>query len=172
MVVLDSFLKLFQLPTLLAMTFGVIWGIICGVLPGFGASLGISLLLPFTFGMDPIVALPMLAGVYQGAMYGGSITAILVGVPGTSAAAATVFDGFEMARQGNAEKALSTSILASTIGGMIGAIILLTVAPPLAKISILFGPPEYFLLAVFGITIIGTYHDLPSKVLWLGFLVI
>ena len=80
--------------TFLALSAGVAWGIICGAVPGLGATIGIALLIPFTFGMDPVVALPMLAGVYAGAIYGGGITAVLLGVPGTSADAATVFDGF------------------------------------------------------------------------------
>lgn len=154
--VLSGFLNIFDLNVLLAMIFGVAWGILMGVLPGFGGSIGVSLLIPFTFGMDPHVALPMLAGVYQGSMYGGSITAILVGVPGTSAAAATVYDGFELAKQGQANKALSASIYASTVGGIFGGISLLLIAPLLAKITIMFGPPEYFLLAVCGLTIIST----------------
>lgn len=156
MVLLDSIINLFQPIVLLGMLFGVVWGIICGALPGFGASLGISLLLPFTYGMDAMVALPMLSGVYAGAMYGGSITAILVGVPGTSAAAATVFDGLELAKQGKANTALSAAVLASAFGGIFSGIILIAVAPLLAKVAIMFGPAEYFLLAIFGLTVIAS----------------
>ncbi len=156
MVLLDSIINLFQAPVLLGMLFGVVWGIICGALPGFGAALGISLLLPFTFGMDAMVALPMISGVYAGAMYGGSITAILVGVPGTSAAAATVYDGLALAKKGKANTALSAAVLASGTGGIISAIILLAVAPLLAKVAIMFGPPEYFVLSIFGLTIIAS----------------
>lgn len=155
MVILEAFIQIFKPFTLLAMTFGVAWGIICGVLPGLGATIGIALLIPFTFGMDPMVALPMVAGVYVGAMYGGGITSIMLGVPGTSAAAATVFDGHPLAQKGMANKALTTSVAASAIGGMVSAIALLTIAPPLAKASLAFGPHEYFLLAIFGLTIIA-----------------
>ena len=139
----------------LAMTIGVVWGIICGALPGLGATIGIALLIPFTYGIDPRVALPMLAGVYAGAIYGGGITAILLGVPGTSADAATVFDGHPMAKQGRANKALTASVSASAFGGMVSALALLALAPPLARFSLAFGPHEYFLVAIFGLTVIA-----------------
>ncbi|PLX35635.1 MAG: C4-dicarboxylate ABC transporter permease [Hyphomicrobiales bacterium] len=141
--------------TFLAMSGGVAWGIVCGALPGLGATIGIALLIPFTFGMDPIIALPMLAGVYAGAIYGGGITAVLLGVPGTSADAATVFDGHPLAKKGLANKGLTASVSASAFGGMFSALVLLVLAPPLARVSLAFGPPEYFLVAIFGLTIIA-----------------
>ena len=159
MVLLESFINLFDISTMLGMTFGVFWGVLVGALPGFGGSIGVSLLIPFTFGMSPLVALPMLAGVYTGSMYGGSITAILVGVPGTSAAAATVFDGYELTKQGNAKKALTASIAASAFGGAFSAIVLLVFAPMLAKVAIAFGPAENLLLAVFGLTVIASLSE-------------
>jgi putative tricarboxylic transport membrane protein len=155
MVIFESFLNLFHPFTLIAMTMGVTWGIFMGATPGFGSALGMALLIPFTFGMDPIVALPMLAGVYAGAIYGGGITAILVGVPGTSAAAATVEDGFAMTKKGESNRALSTSVISSAFGGIFGGFILLFFAPMLARVTLLFGPAEYFILAVFGLTIIA-----------------
>ena len=155
MVLFDSFLNLFNLYTLIAMTFGVAWGIFLGAMPGFGAALGMALLIPFTFGIDPNVALPMLAGVYAGAIYGGGITAIMVGVPGTSAAAATIMDGFAMTQKGESNKALTTSVFSSSFGGIFGGIILLIFAPMLAKVTLLFGPAEYFVLAIFGLSIIA-----------------
>ncbi len=139
------------------MTVGVIWGIFMGATPGFGSALGMALLIPFTFGMDPNMALPMLAGVYAGAIYGGGITAILIGVPGTSAAAATVLDGFSMTQKGESNRALSISVIASAFGGIFGGLILLFFAPILAKLTLLFGPAEYFILAVFGLTIIAAF---------------
>ncbi len=148
-------LNLLKPLTFLAMSVGVGWGIICGALPGLGATIGIALLIPFTFGMSPLVALPMLAGVYAGAIYGGGITAVLLGVPGTSADAATVYDGYPLAQKGLANKGLTTSVSASAFGGMFSALILLFLAPPLAKASLAFGPPEYFLVAIFGLTIIA-----------------
>ena len=153
---LQGFLNLFHLSTLFFMIFGVSWGILAGALPGFGATLAMALLIPFTFGMEPNVALPMLAAVYAGAMYGGGITAIMVGVPGTSAAAATVADGFAMTRKGESQKALTTSVISSAIGGVFGGIVLLIFSPPLAKITVMFGPAEYFVLAIFGLTIIAS----------------
>ncbi|MBA7528250.1 hypothetical protein ES705_20433 [subsurface metagenome] len=153
---LQSFLNLFNPSTFIFMVFGVSWGIFAGALPGFGATLGMALLIPFTFGMHPNVALPMLAAVYAGAIYGGGITAIMVGVPGTSAAAATVADGFAMTRKGESQKALTTSVIASAIGGVFGGIVLLLFAPMLAKITVMFGPAEYFVLAIFGLTIIAS----------------
>ncbi len=137
------------------MTAGVAWGILCGALPGLGATIGIALLVPFTFGMDPLIALPMLAGVYAGAMYGGGITAVLLGVPGTSAGAATIYDGYPLSQKGEANKALTASVSASAFGGVFSALVLLLIAPPLARASLAFGPPEYCLLAVFGLTIIA-----------------
>jgi putative tricarboxylic transport membrane protein len=151
----DAVLNLLHPYTFLAMSFGVAWGIICGALPGLGATIGIALLIPFTFGMSPIIALPMLAGVYAGAIYGGGITAVLLGVPGTSADAATVFDGHPLAQKGLANKGLTASVSASAFGGMFSALVLLFLAPPLARASLAFGPPEYFLVAVFGLTIIA-----------------
>jgi putative tricarboxylic transport membrane protein len=98
----------------------------------------------------------MLAAVYAGAIYGGGITAIMVGIPGTSSAAATVADGFAMTRKGESQKALTTSIIASVIGGIFGGIVLILFAPLLARITILFGSAEYFVLAIFGLTIISS----------------
>lgn len=153
---LESFLNLFNFYTFIFMVFGASWGIFVGALPGFGACLGMALIIPFTFGIDPNIAFPMLAAVYGGAIYGGGITAIMVGVPGTSAAAATVADGFAMTRKGKSQEALTTSVIASAIGGIFGGIALLCFAPMLAKVTIMFGPAEYFVLAVFGLTIIAS----------------
>lgn len=153
---LSGFINLFNFSTLVFMFLGVSWGIIAGALPGFGSALGMALLIPFTFGMNPNVALPMLAAVYAGAIYGGSITAILVGIPGTSSAAATVADGFAMTQKGQSQKALTASVISSTIGGIFGGIVLLFFAPLLAKVSVMFGPAEYFVLAIFGLTLIAS----------------
>ena len=154
--VLQGFLNIFHPITLLFMFLGVSWGILAGALPGFGATLAMALLIPFTFGVEPNIALPMLAAVYAGAIYGGGVTAIMVGIPGTSSAAATVADGFAMTRKGESQKALTTSIISSTIGGVFGGLVLILFAPLLAKITIMFGPAEYFVLAIFGLTIIAS----------------
>lgn len=163
MEILTGILNLLKPAVFLSMSAGTAWGIICGALPGLGATIGIALLIPFTFTMSPVVALPMLAGVYAGAIYGGGITAILLGVPGTSADAATVFDGHPMAKKGEARRALRTSVTASAIGGMFAALVLLLLAPPLARLSLAFGPHEYFLIAIFGLTVIAAVS--PGSIL-------
>ncbi len=142
--------------SLLAMLAGVIIGIIIGALPGLSATMGVALLLPLTFGMDPGIGLPMLVALYCGAMYGGSISAILLHTPGTPAAAATCLDGYPMAQKGQAGKAIGFSLVASFIGGIFSAFALLFIAPALSKVSLLFGPPEYFSLAILGLTLIAT----------------
>ncbi len=145
-------------PTALLMTLvGVAWGILGGALPGISGSIAMALLLPLTFGMDPAVALMMLAGVYVGAMYGGSITAILISTPGTPGAAATVLDGYELHRRGQSGKALGVSLVTGTIGGVVGVFILVALAVPLSRIALAFGPPEYFALGVFGLALISSF---------------
>ncbi len=143
--------------SLLMMLFGVAWGIIGGALPGISGSMAMALLLPFTFGMDPSIALMMLAGVYIGAMYGGSITAILIRTPGTPGAAATVIDGYELHKQGKSAKALGVSLITGTIGGVASVFILVALAVPLSKIALAFGPAEYFALGVFGLALISSF---------------
>lgn len=135
---------------------GVIGGIFLGSLPGLSATMGIALLIPITFGMEPVAALVLLSAIYTSAIYGGSITAILLHTPGTPSSAATAMDGYQMTLQGQGLKALGTSTVCSVIGGVVSAIALLVLAPPLAKVSLKFSAPEYFLMAVFGLTIIAS----------------
>lgn len=135
---------------------GVTGGIVIGALPGLTATMGVAVLLPLTFGMESTRALVMLAGVYIGAIYGGSIAAILLKTPGTPAAAATVLDGYELARKGEAAKALSVSAIASFTGGMVSTVMLITISPALANFALRFGAPEYFALAIFGLSIIAS----------------
>ena len=136
--------------------FGVLGGIILGALPGLTATMGVALLLPFTFGMEPTAALVMLIGVYIGGIYGGSIAAILLKTPGTPASAATVLDGHSMALKGEAARALSIAAVSSFTGGLISTIILIAIAPLLASFALRFNAPEYFALAIFGLTIIAS----------------
>ena len=143
--------------SLLMMLFGVAWGIIGGALPGISGSIAMALLLPLTFGMNPAVALMMLAGVYIGAMYGGSITAILIRTPGTPGAAATVIDGYELHKKGLSGKALGVSLITGTVGGVVSVFILVGLAVPLSKLALAFGPPEYFALGVFGLALISSF---------------
>lgn len=141
---------------MIALFLGLTVSIIMGALPGLSASMAVALLIPVTFGMDPIAGLVMLTGVYTGAVYGGSITAILLHTPGTPASAATAIDGYAMAKQGKGFKAIGVATVSSVIGGVISALALMFLAPPLAQISLKFGPLEYFFMALFGLTIIAS----------------
>ncbi|WP_295891363.1 tripartite tricarboxylate transporter permease [uncultured Vibrio sp.] len=138
------------------LVFGVVGGIVLGALPGLTATMGVAILLPFTFGMEPTSALVMLIGVYIGGIYGGSIAAILLKTPGTPASAATVLDGHTLAAKGQAARALSISAVASFIGGIISTMVLIGIAPMLANFALRFNAPEYFALALFGLTIIAS----------------
>jgi putative tricarboxylic transport membrane protein len=149
---------------------GVMGGIIIGALPGLTATMGVAVLLPLTFGLDSGPSFAMLLGVYVGAIYGGAIAAILLKTPGTPAAAATVLDGYAMTKKGEAAKAMTVSTTASFTGGIISTIVLITISPILAAIALKFAAPEYFMLAVFGLTIIGGISgDNPLKGLIAGF---
>lgn len=141
---------------LLFTLFGVLWGILGGALPGITGSVAMALLLPMTYNMSPSLALMMLAGVYIGAMYGSSITAILIRTPGAPASAATVLDGYELHKQGRSGVALGISLYTGTIGGLFSVVVLIALAVPLADMALAFGPPEYFGLTVFGLAIISS----------------
>ncbi|ACK41622.1 MULTISPECIES: tripartite tricarboxylate transporter permease [Dictyoglomus] len=145
-----------QFNNLLLMLIGTIGGIIVGALPGVTSSMGIILLLPFTYYLDPKSALLMLAGMYSGSMFGGSISAVLLGVPGTPSAAATVIDGYPLGRQGKAGKAIFTALIASFLGGILSGIVLVFLAPLLASFALKFSPIDYFALAIFGLSIIAS----------------
>jgi putative tricarboxylic transport membrane protein len=135
---------------------GVTAGIIVGALPGLTATMGVALLIPFTFGLDPVRGLLMLLGLFCGGIYGGSISAILIGIPGTPAAAATVLDGHPLCKKGLAGKAIGMATIASFFGGTVGALTMSFCSPQIAKIALKFGPPEFFALAFFGLGIIIT----------------
>lgn len=136
----------------LAVVVGVLSGILVGALPGLSATMAISLLIPFTFGLDPLVALGVMAGIYNGAMYGGAIPAVLLRIPGTPAAVATTFDGYPMAQSGRGGYALQVAVISSSLGGIASALALMLMAPPLAVLTLLFGPAEIFWIAVFGLS--------------------
>ena len=154
--VLAIIADVFTPPHLLAMLVGVVAGLIIGALPGLTSNLGVALLLPATFGMEPITAMIMLTSLYTSAIYGGSFSAILLHTPGTSASAATAIDGFALTRKGEFNLAIRISTFSSVVGGVFSAVMLLVLAPPLSLLSLKFGPSEYFMLAIFGLTIIGT----------------
>lgn len=133
---------------------GVVLGTLVGVLPGLGPVAAISLLLPTTFKMTPVESIIMLAGIFYGAMYGGSTTSILVNVPGEAASVITCLDGYQMARKGRAGPALGISAFASFIAGTLGVVGLMLIAPPLADFALKFGPPENLALMLLGLTIL------------------
>ncbi len=131
-------------------------GVFIGVLPGLGATTGAALLLPFTLTMEPVHAITVLATIYVSATFAGSITAILINTPGTSAAAATTFDGFPLAQRGEAGRALGIAVVSSTVGGIFSIIVLCIAAPLLARVAYEFRPPEYFALTLFGLSMLAS----------------
>jgi putative tricarboxylic transport membrane protein len=156
-----GFSVVFSLNNLLLCFIGVSIGTLIGVLPGIGPVATISLLLPVTFGMNPITSIIMLAGVYYGAQYGGSTTSILVNIPGEASSIVTCLDGYQMARQGRAGPALGISAFGSFIGGTVSIVGLMLLSPLLASAALKFGPPEYFALMLFGLTMV-TYLCMGS----------
>src|SRR6201990_3628558 len=130
---------------------GCFLGTVVGVLPGIGPVATVAMLLPFTFGLGPAPALIMLAGIYYGAQYGGSTTAILVNIPGESSSVVTTLDGYQMARKGRAGPALGIAAIGSFVAGCIATLVIAYFAPPLAEVALKFGPAEYFSLMVFGL---------------------
>src|SRR5881394_1508936 len=130
---------------------GALVGTLIGVLPGIGPVATIAMLLPITFNLNPVAALIMLAGIYYGAQYGGSTTAILVNIPGESSSVVTCLDGYQMARQGRAGPALAVAALGSFFAGCVATLLIAVAAPPLAEVALKFGPAEYFSLMVFGL---------------------
>ncbi|MGF1593723.1 MAG: tripartite tricarboxylate transporter permease [Kiloniellaceae bacterium] len=143
-------------PAVFAAMGGVVWGILGGALPGISPSIAMALLLPFTYTMDPIPAIVLLAATYVGAEYGGSIPAILIRTPGTNAAAATAIDGYEMQKQGRGGEALGISLASGVIGGLIGLFFLVMLTKPLAQVALLFTPPAYFALGILGLSVIAS----------------
>ena len=141
----------FTLPNLLYCLIGCVLGTLIGVLPGIGPVATIAMLLPSTYALPPVSALIMLAGIYYGAQYGGSTSAILVNLPGESSSAVTCIDGYQMARQGRAGPALAAAGLGSFFAGCVGTLILAAFAPPLTELALGFGPAEYFSLMVLGL---------------------
>ena len=138
-----------------AMISGLAFGILFGALPGLTASMAMALLIPFAFILPPLVSLAVLAGIHNGATYGGAIPAVLLRIPGTPGAICTTFDGFPLAQQGRAGEALRLAACSSAFGAMISAIALMTLAPPLANVALAFGPPEIFWVNVFGLASIS-----------------
>ncbi len=137
------------------MILGVVIGLVIGAIPGLSPPMAIALMVPVSFGMPPATALIMLVSVFAAGIYGGSFSAILLRTPGTSASAASAIEGYEMTKRGRAIEAIRISTFASVVGGIISGLVLLFLAPPLAEVSLLFGPAEYFVTAILGLTAIA-----------------
>ncbi len=138
---------------------GVVVGTIIGVLPGIGPISAVAILIPVTFGMNPTTAIIMMAGVYYGAMYGGSTTSILLNTPGESSSVVTTLDGYQLAKKGRAGTALGLAAIGSFVAGTLGVVIMMFLAPPLGRVAISFGPPEYFALMVLGLTTVTGFSE-------------
>lgn len=154
---LNYLLNIFLNPNLIFLIFmGTLVGVLVGALPGLSSSMAIALLLPFTLYLEPIESIALMSALYCAGTFGGSITAILINAPGAPPAAATAFDGYPLAQRGEAGKALGISAISSAIGGIISVFALLFFAPLLARVAYSFGPPEYFALALFGISMLAS----------------
>ncbi|NCF82686.1 MAG: Tat pathway signal protein, partial [Proteobacteria bacterium] len=151
--IVAAFHELFVLETILLMMVGVVAGLIAGGVPGFTIAMAVVLTLPFTFGMDAVQGLAVMMGVFVGGLSGGLMSGILTGIPGTPSSVATTFDGFPMARAGRPGLALGIGVWSSFFGGIISAVLLVTLAPQLARIGLEFQQWDYFALVLFALTI-------------------
>ncbi len=164
-----GFANVFEFTNVLSMFFGLFLGTVFGAIPGLGPTEGVALLIPFTYGLEPIPALLIISAIYIGGTYGGQIAAILLRIPGSSEAVATILDGYEMAQKGQVGKALGTGLIASVIGSVFGAIVLMFLSPQLSKVALNFGPAEYFALCFLGISAVsGISADKPIKAIIAG----
>lgn len=154
--IIGGFLEIIHPTTLMLVVVGTIVGVFVGALPGLSSSMAVALLLPFTIYLDPIPAIAMLAALYCAGTFGGSITAILINAPGAPPAAATAFDGYPMAKKGEAGRALGIAAISSVCGGIFSLLVLIMAAPLLANIAYEFGPPEYFALTLFGLSMLAS----------------
>lgn len=154
--ILEGFHLMLTLGNLFAVIVGVSFGVFMGAVPGLTATMGIALIIPMTYFLEPITAFAILLGAYKGGLFGGSIPAILINTPGTPAAAATVFDGYPMAQQGKAGKAMGIALYSSVIADAITTMALILIAVQLAKVALKFGPPEYATLIIFSMTIVAS----------------
>lgn len=153
--IVGGFAAALSLEHLVFLFLGTALGVFAGAMPGLSSSVGLAILLPFTFGLDPTTALLTMVALYMAGEYGGSIAAIAIGVPGTPPAVATTFDGYALTRRGEARRALGVSIGASAFGGVFGTVVLMVAFGPLARGALAFGPPEYFALGVFGLSVVA-----------------
>lgn len=150
------------------MFLGMLFGLVLGALPGLTGSLGIALMLPFTYHMAPLRALVFLLSIYTGGLFGGAITAITINTPGSPANLMTQLDGWPMTRKGKSGKALGVALMSSTIGGLIGCVFLVFATEPMARFSLKFGNGEMFMVMVFGISCVGSLAKSPTKSIFAG----
>lgn len=153
---IEGLVAIITVKHILYILIATIVGLAVGALPGLTATMAVSIMVPFTFVMSPVAGMAVLGALYMSAIYGGCFSAILINTPGTPGSIATAFDGYPMANKGEGELAIAGATVASVIGGIVGIIALLFFAPPLADIALKFGPPEYFWLAIFGLTVISS----------------
>jgi putative tricarboxylic transport membrane protein len=156
---LSGFEAIFNIKTILVMCLSVTGGIVIGTLPGLSSVMAISLMLPVAYGLGPVVGLSMLGAIYTAALYGGANSAILLNTPGTPSSLPTAFDGFPLTKKGKADRALYGALYASVFGGLFGTIILIAAFEPLARISLQFGPSEFFWLAVLGLCAVASISE-------------
>src|SRR5689334_22501931 len=153
---LEGFALVVEPKNMLYCLIGVLIGMVIGVLPGLGPAATIAILLPITYSINPVSAIIMLAGIYYGAQYGGTITSVLLRLPGEASSVVTVFDGFALAKQGRAGTALGVAAIGSFIGGTVSIIGLSVLAPVIAGYALDFGPPEYAALGLLGVLLVST----------------
>jgi putative tricarboxylic transport membrane protein len=156
---INNFLAALTLMNIALALFGVVAGTIIGSIPGLTATMAVAVLVPITFSMEPASALILLGAIYTGAIYGGAYAAILLNTPGTPSAIATTFDGYPMAKRGDGDLAVALACFASVFGGLVGAMALLFLAPPLSEVALAFGPGEYFWLSIFGLSLIAALSN-------------
>lgn len=153
--IIQGFATVFEFTNVIVMAFGLFAGAVFGAIPGVGPTEGVALLIPFTYKMQQIPALLFLSTIYIGGTYGGQIAALLLRIPGSSEAIATIFDGYEMTKKGQVGKALGAGLISSVIGSAFGAIVLMFISPQLARIALNFGPAEYFALCFLGLSAVS-----------------
>lgn len=156
--IFEGLLLLADIKVMAVLILGVFFGIITGAIPGFSTPLAISIMLPLTYPMSPILGIAFLTAIYAGGNFGSSISSILLNIPGSPQAIVTGFDGNPMTKQGKANEALGIAVASSAIGNLIGAIFLILVMPLIVKVALMFGPPELFLVGVLGLTVIAALH--------------
>jgi putative tricarboxylic transport membrane protein len=154
-----GFMSLLTVEAMLFMTIGVVYGLVVGILPGLGGIVAMALLLPFTYGYDPVATLGLLLGAHIATIWGSSVTSILFRVPGAAKSLALIFDGYPMTQRGEASRALGASATAALLGGLIGAVFLAISIPIVRPIMLALGPAEYLMMALWGLTIIATFSE-------------